>query len=80
MLFFGTITTGDAQGEMLLSIMKLHAYTHKDGQLECKECKMTFPFKSQLEQHMPSHSLEQPFKCPEKGCRRRLVFCTFPVT
>ena len=53
--------------------LKLHAYTHKDGQLECKECKMTFPFKSQLEQHMPSHSLEQPFKCPEKGCRRRFT-------
>ena len=53
--------------------LKLHAYKHKDGQLECKECKMTFPFKSQLEQHMPSHSLEQPFKCPEKGCRRRFT-------
>ena len=53
--------------------LKLHAYKHKDGQFECKECKMTFPFKSQLEQHMPSHSLDQPFKCPEKGCRRRFM-------
>ena len=53
--------------------LKLHAYKHKDGQFKCKECKMTFPFKSQLEQHMPSHSLEQPFKCLEKGCRRRFT-------
>ena len=50
--------------------LKLHAYIHKDGQFECRECKKTFPFKSQLEQHLPSHSLDQPFKCPEKGCRR----------
>ena len=33
-----------------------------DGQFECQEYKMTFPFKSQLEQHKPSHSLDQPYK------------------
>ena len=53
--------------------LKLHAYIHKDGQFECNECQKTFPFKSQLEQHLPSHSLDQPFKCPEKGCRRRFT-------
>ena len=48
---------------------KLHAYQHVDGQFECAECKKTFPFKSQLEQHKPTHVLDRPHHCTEKGCK-----------
>ena len=50
---------------------KLHSYKHKDGQFECTECKMTFPFKSQLKQHKPSHVMDRPYHCTEKGCKHR---------
>ena len=53
--------------------LKLHAYKHKDGQFECQTCRKTFPFKSQLEQRKPSHVVDQPHKCTEKGCRRRFT-------
>ena len=49
---------------------KLHVYTHLDGQFECKICKRTFPFKSQLEQHLPSHAETRQHKCPELNCGR----------
>ena len=29
---------------------------------------MNFPFKSQLEQHKPSHVMDRPHQCTEKGC------------
>ena len=47
---------------------QLHKYTHQDGQFECATCKKTFPFKSQLDQHMPSHTNSRPYQCPEKDC------------
>ena len=53
--------------------LKLHSYKHMDGQFECKICKKAFPFKSQLEQHNPSHTVDQPHKCTEKGCQRRFT-------
>ena len=53
--------------------LKLHSYKHEDGQFECQECKMTFPFKSQLEQHKPSHTLDQLHRCTEKGCKRHFT-------
>ena len=40
---------------------KLHSYKHEDGQFECAECKMTFPFKSQL--------MDRPYCCTKKGCK-----------
>ena len=53
---------------------ELHTYTHKDGQFECVEGKMVFPFKSQLEQHKPTHVVGRPHHCPEKGCKHRFSF------
>ena len=50
--------------------LKLHSYKHVDGQFECRDCNKTFPFKSQLEQHKPSHTVDRPHKCTEKGCKR----------
>ena len=50
--------------------LKLHSYKHVDGQFECKDCNRTFPFKSQLKQHKPSHAVDRPHKCMEKGCKR----------
>ena len=35
---------------------KLYTYTHQDGQFECNTCKHTFACKSQLDQHMYSHT------------------------
>ena len=47
---------------------KLHTYTHQDGQFECNTCKHTFAFKSQLDQHMYSHTITRQYHCPETGC------------
>ena len=47
---------------------KLHTYTHQDGQFECNTCKHTFAFKSQLDQHMYSHTTTRQYHCPETGC------------
>ena len=47
---------------------KLHSYKHEDGQFECTDCKKTFPFKSQLEQHKPHHVMDRPHQCTEKVC------------
>ena len=38
------------------SAFSLHKYIHRDGQFECNVCRAYFPFKSQLEHHMVSHS------------------------
>ena len=38
------------------SVFSLHKYIHRDGQFECKICQAYFPFKSQLDHHMVSHS------------------------
>ena len=48
---------------------KLHSYKHVDGQFECSDCNKTFPFKSPLEQHKPSHTTDRPHRCTEKGCK-----------
>ena len=50
-------------------VYKLHLYKHEDGQFECADCKMVFPFKSQLEQHKPSHVMGSPHHCTEKRCK-----------
>ena len=47
---------------------KLHTYTHQDGQFERDTCKHTFAFKSQLNQHMCSHTTIKPFHCQEPRC------------
>ena len=49
-------------------VLKLHSYVHVDGQFECATCKKTFPFKSQLNQHLPSHSDTRSYSCPEQNC------------
>ena len=47
---------------------KLHTYTHHNSQFECNTCKCTFAFKSQLDQHMYSHTTTRQYHCPETGC------------
>ena len=47
---------------------KLHTYTHQDSQFKCDTCKRIFAFKSQLDQHMCSHTTTRPFHCQETGC------------
>ena len=56
---------------MTQGVYKLHSYKHEDGQFECTDCKKTFPFKSQLEQHKPSHVNDKPHQCTEKGCNHQ---------
>ena len=51
-------------------VFKLHSYTHDDGQFECEVCKMNYPFRSQLEQHKPSHTTDRPHKCTKQGYKR----------
>ena len=48
----------------------LHQYIHKDGQFECKTCQACFPFRSQLDHHMVSHSDSREYKCKEPFCGR----------
>ena len=48
--------------------LNLHSYIHLDGQFERKHCKKTFLFKSQLDQHLPSHSDTRAYVCPELNC------------
>ena len=47
------------------SAYTLHRYNHKDGQFECKICKASFPFRSQLDHHMVSHRESRDYKCKE---------------
>ena len=47
------------------SAFTLHQYIHRDGQFECNVCKAYFPFKSQLDHHMVSHSKTREYKCQE---------------
>ena len=53
---------------MTQGVYKLHSYKHEDGQFECTDCKKTFPFKSQLEEHKPSNVNDKPHQCTGKGC------------
>ena len=50
------------------SAYTLHQYVHNDGQYECTVCKACFPFRSQLDHHMVSHSESHEFKCQEPFC------------
>ena len=52
------------------SAYTLYQYIHNDEQYECKTCKACFPFKSQLDNHMFSHSEYRIFKCKEPFCDR----------
>ena len=44
------------------SAFLLHRYVHAKEQFECTECNVRFPFKSQLDHHMVSHSNTQRYK------------------
>ena len=44
---------------------KLHTYAHQDGQFECATCRCIFVFKSQLDQHLYSHTNTRQYHCPE---------------
>ena len=52
------------------SAYSLHQYIHKDGQFECKTCQACFPFRSQLDYHIVSHSDTREYKCKEPFCDR----------
>ena len=48
----------------------LHQYIHRDEQFECNVYKAYFPFKSQLDHHMVSHSETREYKCQEPFVKR----------
>ena len=52
------------------SAYTLHQYIHYDGQFERSMCKSCFPFKSQLDHHMVSHSDTRKYKCQEPFCNK----------
>ena len=55
------------------SAFNLHKYIHRDGQFECKICQAHFPFKSQLDHHMVSHSKTRDYKCQEPFCEKEFT-------
>ena len=48
--------------------LKKHTYVHTDCKHACHTCKRNFPFKSQLDSHLLSHSNPDRFKCDRKNC------------
>ena len=55
------------------SAFSLHKYIHRDGQFECNICRAYFPFKSQLEHHMVSHSKTREYRCLEPFCEKEFT-------
>ena len=55
------------------SAFSLHKYIHRDGQFECNVCRASFPFKSQLEHHMVSHSETREYRCLEPFCEKEFT-------
>ena len=55
------------------SAFSLHKYIHRDGQFECKICQAYFPFKSQLDHHMVSHSKTREYRCLEPFCEKEFT-------
>ena len=55
------------------SAFSFHKYIHRDGQFECNVCRAYFPFKSQLEHHMVSHSETREFRCLEPFCEKEFT-------
>ena len=55
------------------SMFSLHKYIHRDGQFECNVCRAYFPFKSQLEHHMDSHSKTRQHRCLEPFCEKEFT-------
>ena len=55
------------------SAFSLQKYINRDGQFECNICRAYFPFKSQLEHHMVSHSETREYRCLEPFCEKEFT-------